>query len=357
MTRLHRRTTGFIALVLSASLLAAACGDDNGASEETATTTQDEGATPADEVTDETITIGLVRQIAAGDYFEQWEEGAKAEADRLGVELQIFNAGGDNAQQALDFESALNAGVDAIAVDHGVPETMQPAIALALEAGVPVVAFDVDPGDPSVPEIFQSDGLLAQLALDQMIADIGGEGDVIYVYVAGFAPLDRRDEVWQAVKGENPGLNEVAQIGAVNDSIVSTVADQAKAALQANPDTVAVFAPFDEFAKGATLAIEELGLQDQVKVYGADISTADIAVMTAEGSPWVATATTDPSNVGRVTIRAAYLAALGEKLPNPILIPPLLITQDDLRENGVTDMAGLVAAFPALETADLIPVG
>lgn len=356
MTRVHRRTTSLIALALSASLLAAACGDDDSASE-TTTAAQDEGSTSVDDVVDETVTIGLVRQIAAGDYFEQWEEGAKAEADRLGIELQIFNAGGDNAQQALDFESALNAGVDAIAVDHGVPETMQPAIALALEAGVPTVAFDVDPGDPSVPEIFQSDDLLAQLALDQMIADIGGEGDVLYVYVAGFAPLDRRNEVWLTVKDENPGINEVAQIGAVNDSIVSTVADQAKAALQANPDTVAVFAPFDEFAKGATLAIEELGLQDQVKVYGADISTADIAVMTAEGSPWVATATTDPSNVGRVTIRAAYLAAIGGELPNPILIPPLLVTQDDLRESGVTDMAGLVEAFPLLETADLIPAG
>jgi simple sugar transport system substrate-binding protein len=197
--------------------------------------------------------------------------------------------------------------------------------------------------------------LLAQLALDQMVADLGGEGDVIYVYVAGFAPLDRRNEIWVEVKADNPGINEVAQIGVVNDSIAASVADQAKAALQANPDVVAIFAPFDEFTKGAVLAIEELGLQDQVKAYGADISTADIAVMTEADSPWVATAATDPANVGAVTIRAAYLLATGADVPADLIVEPALITQDVLLAENVTNMEELRAAFPSLATPDLIP--
>ena len=134
---------------------------------------------------------------------------------------------------------------------------------------------------------------------------------MIYVYVSGFAPLDRRDAVWQQFKQDNPGITEVAQIGVVSDNTAAQVAEQAKAALQANPDVTAIFAPFDEFAKGAVQAVQELGLEDQVRVYGADISNADIAVMTAEGSPWVATSAADPSNVGAVAVRAAALLVGG----------------------------------------------
>ncbi|MDP8958593.1 MAG: substrate-binding domain-containing protein [Actinomycetota bacterium] len=368
---MHRRQ--LLTLFLPLSLLGAACAQETGSpatttlatvggqstttaviEEETTTSAGEAAAEVPEAFAEGEVRIALVRQLGAGDYFEQWQAGAVAEAERLNVELEISNAEGDNAQQALDLQAAINAQVDAIAIDHGFPETMQPPIGQALEADIPVVAFDVDPGAGSVPTVEQSDHDLARLALEQLVADTGGEGDVIYVYVAGFAPLDRRNEVWEEVKEANPGLNQVAQIGVVNESIAASVADQAKAALQANPETVAVFAPFDEFAKGAVLAIRELGMQDQVKVYGADISTADIAVMTEEGSPWVATAATDPANVGAVTIRAAAMLVAGEEVPKDIIVPPILITQQELREKEVDNMEELREAFPQLSTPDLV---
>lgn len=304
---------------------------------------------------DDAISIALVRQLGTGDYFELWLAGAQAEADKLGVDLSIYNANGDDAQQALDIESAINDGVDAIAVDHGFAETVQPGVKDALDADIPVVAFDVDAGDDRAISVTQSDAVLAEQVLGQLVTDTDGEADVIYVYVAGFAPLDNRNVVWEDVKSQNPGLNQVAQIGVVNDSTATEVANQAKAALQANPNVTAIFAPYDEFAKGATLAIQELGLEDSVKVYGADISTADIEVITAENSPWVATAATDPANVGAVTIRAAFLAATGGDVPASIEIPPTLITREGLLEKKVATIQDLTAAFPELSTPDLVP--
>ncbi len=313
-------------------------------------------STPAAETGDDSsVDIALVRQLGTGDYFELWLAGAQAEATRLGVNLSVYNADGDDAQQALDIESAINDGVDAIAVDHGFAETVQPGIASALDADIPVVAFDVDAGDDRAVAVTQSDAVLAEQVLGQLVSDTDGAADVIYVYVAGFAPLDNRNAVWEDVKADNPGLNQVAQIGVVNDSTATDVADQAKAALQANPGVTAIFAPYDEFAKGATLAIQELGLEDTVKVYGADISTADIEVITAENSPWVATAATDPANVGAVTIRAAYLAATGGDLPASVEIPPTLITRDALLSKKVATIQDLTVAFPELSTPDLVP--
>ena len=218
------------------------------------------------------------------------------------------------------------------------------------------MAFDVDPGDDSVVTMNQSDEDIAGMVLEVLGEDTGGEGEVIYVYVSGFAPLDRRDAVWQQFKQDNPGITEVAQIGIVSDNTAAQVAEQAKAALQANPDVTAIFAPYDEFAKGAVQAVQELGLEDQVRVYGADISNADIAVMTAEGSPWIATSAADASNVGAVAVRAAALLVAGEEVPGDIVVPPALITQQQLREGNIENISQLIEVVPELTTPDLVPI-
>ncbi|WP_448631454.1 substrate-binding domain-containing protein [Cellulomonas soli] len=313
-------------------------------------------ADAADAPADDAVTISLMRQLGSGDYFEQWLAGAQAQADELGVELKVSNADGDDNQQSLDLESAVNQAPDAIVVDHGFADTIGDGVTAALDAGIPVVAFDAEVTDERAVTVSQSDHDLAQAVLDQLVEDTGGAAQVISVHVAGYAPLDRRNEVWEDVKAAHPGLEQVAQIGVVNESTASAVADQAKAALQANPGVTAVFAPYDEFAKGAVLAVQELGLQDTVKVYGADISTADIEVLTADGSPWVATAATDPANVGAVTVRAAYLAATDGDVPASIEVSPTLILASQLRDAGVATIADLGAVFPGLTTDDLVPV-
>ena len=305
---------------------------------------------------DGSVNIALVAQLSAGDYFEQWRAGAEAQAEELGITLDFLGADGDNDRHALNLQQAIDSEADAIIVDHGFPETIQPVIGQAVEAGIPVVAFDVDPGEHEVVTLSQSDEEIAGTVLEVLGEDTGGEGEVIYVYVSGFAPLDRRDAVWQQFKQDNPGITEVAQIGVVSDNTAAQVAEQAKAALQANPDVTAIFAPYDEFAKGAVQAVQELGLEDQVRVYGADISNADIAVITAEGSPWVATSATDPSNVGAVAVRAAALLAAGEDVPQDIVVPPALITQQQLRDGNIQNISELIEVVPELNTPDLVPI-
>ncbi len=118
----------------------------------------------------------------------------------------------------------------------------------------------------------------------------------------------------------------------------------------------AIFAPYDEFAKGAAIAVKELGLQDKVKIYGADISTADIGVITEPNSPWVATATTDPSNVGRIAVRAAALLVAGEQVDPALKIPPALVTQKQLVDGKIANIEQLTTAIPELTTPDVARV-
>ena len=306
-----------------------------------------------EEVAEGGFKIAVVRQLNVGDVYQAWISGVEEEAQALGVDLTIYNADGDNARQALQLQQAVATNPDAIIIGWGFGDSLQEGLAAAAEAGIPVVASNASIGaSDDVTLVNQSEHLMMEGIMEQMLSDMGGnlEGDMIYVYVAGFRPLDLRNEVWEEYLERYPDINQVAQIGVVNANTAAETANQAVAALQANPETVAIVAPYDEFTKGAALAIRELGLEGQVKAYGMDISTADIAVMTEEGSPWVATATTDMQNFGRVSLRVAAGEATDAFTGNNLEIPPLVITQDELRERGVQNIEQLNEAFPGLAT-------
>jgi simple sugar transport system substrate-binding protein len=302
------------------------------------------------------VDIAVVRQLNVGDVYQAWIAGVEDEAERLGVNLTIYNADGDNAKQALQLQQAVATEPDAILIGWGFGDSLQAGLAAAEAAGIPVVASNasVEASD-SVTLVNQSEHLMMRGIMDQWIEDRNGDvaGDVIYVYVAGYRPLDMRNEVWEEFKATHPGINQVAQIGVVNANTAAETANQAKAALQANPNTIAIIAPYDEFTKGAALAITELGVQDTVKTYGMDISTADIAVMTADNSPWVATATTDMKNFGHVSLRVAAGEVVDSYEGNDLQIPPLVITRDVLLEKGVQNVEQLGENFPGLATPGL----
>jgi simple sugar transport system substrate-binding protein len=55
----------------------------------------------------------------------------------------------------------------------------------------------------------QDDEALAQLALDQLVKETKGEGNIVYLWVDGFPPMVRRNKVYKDVLSKNPGKNNV----------------------------------------------------------------------------------------------------------------------------------------------------
>ncbi|WP_416409457.1 substrate-binding domain-containing protein [Agrobacterium rosae] len=297
------------------------------------------------------VKIALIGYISAGDFFQAYQAGAVAQAKALGLDLRVFQGRQDAAQQREQILQAINLGVQAIIVDHGQPESLTDVVQQALDKGIKVVAFDVNLNNPKVSQIEQSDHRLAELALEQALKDNGSSFNAGYAYVAGFAPLDRRNEIWDKVRGENKGIVEKARFGTVSDTTATATADQAKAIFRANPDISVVFAPYDEFARGVKLAAADLGLSDKVKIYSADISTADIQEIVEPGSPWVATAATNPAVVGAVSVRAAALQIAGEQVPSKVVVEPVLVTQKQLRDAKVETIEDLAKKIPAFSTS------
>lgn len=299
------------------------------------------------------VRIALVRYISTGDFFQAYLGGVEAQAAALGVDLRVFDSRQDAALQSDMVDQAIALGVDGIVIQHGLTESMQAAAARAVDAGIKVVAFDVNVENEAIPQIEQSDYLLGKMALDQAVEDNGDTFIAGYVYVPGIAPLDRRDVAWQDTKTANPGIEEVAQFGTLDNPIANSNANQARSVLQAHPEITVMFAPYDEFAKGVKIAVDEAGLTDQIDIYSADVSTADIAAMREPGSAWVATAATNPAVVGEVSVRALAMLLAGEDPGRNVIVPPTLITQAFLNENDIKNMEELSVRMPQFAHAEV----
>ena len=277
----------------------------------------------------------------------------ETQADALGVNLRVFDSRQDAALQADMVDQAIALEVDGIILQHGLTESMKEAAQRAVDAGIKVVAFDVNVENEAIPQIEQSDYLLGKMALDQALKDNGTEFTAGYVYVPGIAPLDRRDVAWQEVRAANPGIKEAAVFGTLDNPIANSVANQARSVLQANPNINVVFAPYDEFAKGVKIAVDEAGLTDDIDIYSADVSTADISAMREPGSAWVATVATNPAVVGEVSVRTLALMLAGEDPGASVIIPPTLITQQFLNDEDIKNMDDLGAKMPQFQHADV----
>jgi simple sugar transport system substrate-binding protein len=302
------------------------------------------------------VKIAIVQQSGQGDYFQQYLNGTKKQAAALGVDLSVYDAQGDNATQATQLDQAIASGVAGIIVRHGFPDTLCPGVNKALQQGIKVVIYDVEIQKcaPDAVQTQQSDAKMASLVLDQMVTDIGTGKNVGYVNVAGIAPLDRRDKVWREYV-QKESWKQLFYTGTFTNSTATDTAPMVSNALRANPDVAAIYAPYDELSKATLSALEQNpSLKGKVKVYGADISTADIELMTAADSPWVATGATDPNAIGAAVMRTLALNMAGKITKGATVdFPPILITQDFLRSKNIRNMVDLRAAEPSLNISDI----
>jgi simple sugar transport system substrate-binding protein len=350
------RTHRWVALAAAtgaAALILAGCSQQPAATSDE-TSTEVDVSTLAAPFDGEPVEVALVQQSGAGDYFTAWTAGAQAQAEAINIDLTVYDARNDNAKHASDFEQAIASEPDAIIVDHGQTDTIEPHVRDAVDAGIPVIIYDLALEDTEgVIVTSQSDASMAEGVLDQLIADVGEGANVGLVSAEGFAPLDRRKVVWDEYLTEY-GLNELFFTGEVTESTATDNIPLTDAAIKANPDVQAIFAPYDEITKGVVQAVNQNNLQEQIKVYGIDISNADIEVMIADGSPWVATSATDPAAIGAAVVRTLALSLAGELDETEVTFPAVTVTRDFLLENDITNVAQLREAEPTLLLDDVV---
>lgn len=299
-------------------------------------------------IKDKKLKFAFITEFSTGTHASQHINGAKNLAKEWGIELDVKDANNDQSKMASYLESAINEKVDGILISHGRTETLKPGVEKAVANKIPVVAFDVEIPVDGVTTVDQDDYLLALQGLKKLSEDIDGKGNIAYIWVGGFAPMEKRNRVYDIMLQRYPEIKEVAKFGNASSNTSLDTQTKMEAVLKQFPnkgDIKAVWAPWDEFAKGATRAIKESGRTD-IKVYGMDLSDEDLQIIQEENSPWVASAAVDPTTIGQVQIRLLLKKIAGEQTPKFYSLTPTLVTKEMLPKDKKVNMDDLKDIIP-----------
>lgn len=319
-------------LLLVAVMVVTACGSNNGDSSSSNKPKVENLPAALAEKGD--IKIKVIRKIGGDDHTAQFLAGAKKEGESLGFTVDTFSASGDTLKFHEALEQAANSDADAVIVSHGDDQTSVDLVQKIRDKGIEVVTFDsLDEMQEveGVTTTSQNDESLAQLALDHLVADTGGEAKILYLWVDGFPAMVRRNQVYQQVLAANPGIVELDRFGIASQNTSVDTQDAVASLLAKYPkgELDAIFATWDAFAIGAYRALVEAD-RTEVKIYGVDVSNADLEAIQAENSPWVSTAAVDPKLIGAMTVRLAAKKLAGEDTPPTYSLGANIIKQEDL---------------------------
>ncbi|GFN30636.1 sugar ABC transporter substrate-binding protein [Paenibacillus xylaniclasticus] len=336
--------SALFALIAVILLITAACGnsgkessaeESNGSeSTQTETVAQSEGS--ADVASLRGKKIALVMQFNTGTFSAQYIEGVKEQVEKFGGKVQVFAADNDLAKMSANLDAAINQGFDGILIDHGQASALKQGVNRALEQKIPVVAFDADLNIPGVTVLSQDDQMMATKTLELLKEDAGGKGNIVKIWVAGFAPMERRNQAYKAFMDSNPDIKEITTFGTANNPALDAQS-QMEAILKQYPnkgDITAVWAAWDEFAKGAARAIQQAG-RTEIKLYGIDMSDEDLQMIQDPTGPWVASAAVDPKDIGRVQVRYLYQKLHGDTTDESVVLDAVVVKRDELPTEAV----------------------
>ena len=103
--------------------------------------------------------------------------------------------------------------------------------------------------------------------------------------------------------------------------------------LTANPDVNGIFAAYDRGAIGASQALENAGLQDQVKVVAFDASSDEISYL--ESGTIDALIVQQPYEMGRMAVETINKTIAGEEVEKDVATDVVVVTKDNMNDPDI----------------------
>jgi ribose transport system substrate-binding protein len=270
--------------------------------------------------------VTLALSTLNNPFFVEVRDGAKAEAKKQGVTLDVVDAQNDSAQQANQLQTASSGSTKAVIVNPVDSDAAGPSVKALNKADIPVIAVDRTVNDASVDSFIASDNVAGgKQAADDLAKAIGEKGEILVLQgqAGTSASRDRGAGFAEGIK-KYPGITVVGKQTANFDR--ATALDVTTNLLQAHPDVVGVFAENDEMALGA---IKALGSKagTSVKVAGFD-GEADGLSAIKDGT-LSSTIAQQPAKLGALAVDQAVKALKG-KAAKTVQVPVVSVTESNV---------------------------
>ncbi|HEY59552.1 MAG TPA: rhamnose ABC transporter substrate-binding protein [Anaerolineae bacterium] len=217
----------------------------------------------------------FIAKVAGIPYFEQNSyPGAQEAADELGYELIINSPDTPDAAKQIELiESAMAQGVSAILVSADDYEALCPTLNAAMDDGIVVVSWD---SDTACRQLFQNQAsteMIGRINVMMMCDILGGpdvcEGQVAILSAAATMTNQNSWIEWMMEEWKDPKYSKMEFVGTVyGDDVDQKSYDEALGLFKSYPDLVGIISPTSVGVAASARAVEDEGLQDQIKVTG-----------------------------------------------------------------------------------------
>jgi len=302
------------------------------------------------------VKIAVVRNLGSDDNTTQFVGGVKEEGKALGFQVDVFLTNGDDAKFQDFVNQAITQKYDGIILSQGRDPYSTELVKKITAAGIAVSAFDtaVNGKFPGATVTSQADESLAEQSLGALVSDFKGKANIVKLWVAGFPPMERRQVIYKQTLAANPGIKELASIGAVSSDVPGDTANKVAAILAKYPkgQIDAIWGSWDAFTQGAYKALKENG-RTEIKVYSIDVSNQDLQLIQEKNSPWQVTAAVDPKLIGKINLRIVAKKIAGEPTPDTYEFKANIIKKVDLDKAGkAVNVLGLAEIIPGWGQSD-----
>jgi ABC-type sugar transport system substrate-binding protein len=265
----------------------------------------------------------LVISTLNNPFFVSVGDGAKDQAAKLGVSLDVQNAN-NNDTSSLNQATALVKKPGVLLLDPTSSEAGGSITVKANQADVPVVAFDRVPDQGKLAAFIGYDAVQAgKNGAKALCEAVGGSGKVAELQgLLGTSVARDRSKGFKAGMKDCPGVDVVAVQSADFDR--GKALDVTTNILQANPGITGIYGANDEMALGAVAAVKSRGLLSTIKIVGNDgIGDALAAVKSGE---MYATNAESPFALGQEVAKIGHAVATGEKVEESRVLQGQLVT-------------------------------
>ncbi|HHW00901.1 MAG TPA: sugar ABC transporter substrate-binding protein [Clostridiaceae bacterium] len=318
-----------IAVVMVLSL--AACGSP--ATKESSSDSEKDTPSSANTETklEKKLTIGYSLFDFANPYFIAVTQGMKDICDEMGIDLIIHDAKSDVAAQVAAVENFVAQRVDAIIISPLDVIAMEPIIANAIDAGIPVINLNQEIKGRSA-HVGMSEyefGFTGGKIAGQWIKDnLTEPAKVAVLGYPSLAPLVER------ANGLKEGMLALAPDAEIVNEQTAGTPDQgmavAETILQANPDVNVLICINDGGALGAYEAFVAAGKdKEKVCIVGLD-ATEEALRKIKEGGIYVGTVDIDGYGTGRLGVETTLKVLESGPIEEMVEIKCIPVTKDNI---------------------------
>lgn len=284
--------------------------------------------------TSELKAVGVTVGDLGNPFFVQVGEGAEAGAREFGgegVKTTVVSSGYDLNQQINQMENFISSGINLILLNAADSEGIAPAVIQAKQAGVTVVAVDVD-AEGGVDATVTSNNVQAgELACQYIVDRLNGQGNVVIINGPPVSAVIDRVTGCESVLAQNPNINVLSRDQNAEGSREGGLRVMGDL-LTSFPQIDAVFAINDPTGIGAELAATQAG-RDEFFIVGVDGAPEAVEALRREDGLFVATAAQDPFRMAQTAVEVGYNILQGNPpAESRVLVPVELITKDNVAD-------------------------